>query len=187
MRLLVKCAIVIALSATGIKGRECIGRKCRERPLVDDVPQNCFTPLLPWLCRIGHLCCSYKDSNGNIYKGNPKRKCPASSARCETRGGTCLNVRDTCLTADVPRLCAGDSCSCCVGDHRRCTSTPNPQVPLPGGYCFRGQHKVFCPSKQVMKEGCSGRRCACCFTDRKCSCGKALESTRILGGQPVQA
>ncbi|XP_066972500.1 serine protease 30-like isoform X2 [Macrobrachium rosenbergii] len=184
MRLLVVCACVIALSAAGIKARQCIGRKCRETSLFDDIPGNCFTPLLPWLCRIGHVCCRFRDPNGNIIKGYPKRKCAATSAQCETRGGTCLNARDTCLTADVPRLCAGDSCSCCVGDHKRCSSTP--KCRFQGGYCFRGQRKVFCPSQQVMREGCSGRRCACCFTDRKCSCGKALQSTRIIGGQPVK-
>ncbi|XP_068233926.1 trypsin-1-like isoform X2 [Palaemon carinicauda] len=185
MRHFVILAVVITLSTARIKGRKCNGKNCNETPVVNDILSNCVTTPLPWLCWIGHPCCRHKDQNRISIRGNAKRKCEATSTRCERRGGSCLGARDnSCLTADVPKLCDGDSCTCCVEDHIRCSSSP--KCRFQGGYCYRGSANVYCPSQKIMREGCSGKKCSCCFTDRKCSCGKAIDSTRIVGGQRVK-
>ncbi|ROT82875.1 putative trypsin-1 [Penaeus vannamei] len=64
-----------------------------------------------------------------------------------------------------------------------CAITPS--CHLQGGFCFKKSGKDSCADGTVIKNGCLGKRCACCIPKKvKCRCGVS-NGDRIIGGTEV--
>ncbi|KAK4306864.1 hypothetical protein Pmani_021332 [Petrolisthes manimaculis] len=150
---------------------------------------SCRGRVIPSLCTDGRVCCtterkrlSWPGLVKKLKRITPRDICHTNKQRkCERRGGRCQDSHSTnCNTVLVNKYCQGDSCTCCLGDHRRCTKKP--ECTERGGFCFKGKTRV-CKSGKVERNWCTGKKCSCCIpaSSEKCSCGKA-NSKRIVGG-----
>ncbi|XP_050714837.1 tryptase-2-like isoform X2 [Eriocheir sinensis] len=158
-------------------------------------------PLPTLLCgQYGGQCCTrgaleeFIDNFRKPVKRLPlpspaRHACPKTPRKCKRRGGSCMSRTTPCETFANPKFCSGGSCTCCYGDHEKCTSTPA----CSGGFCFRGSKSV-CRGGKVLPSGCRGQRCSCCLprgshglasgTSGRCTCGQSNDK-RIVGGQMV--
>nr|XP_027206863.1 uncharacterized protein LOC113800310 [Penaeus vannamei] len=102
---------------------------------------------------------------------------------CTKQGGRCIQRDETCSTISSDDLCKGASCKCCLGNNPSCAITPS--CHLQGGFCFKKSGKDSCADGTVIKNGCLGKRCACCIPKKvKCRCGVS-NGDRIIGGTEV--
>ncbi|XP_064097051.1 phenoloxidase-activating factor 3-like isoform X1 [Macrobrachium nipponense] len=146
---------------------------------------------LPYDCgNTTAICCR----NTKKYRGE-RRKCKRSP-KCLKESGTCLQWMDvsTCTTVTVDNLCRGKSCTCCLGDNRQCGSSAS--CTQQGGFCTKkNKRNKYCSLGTVDETLCSGKKCVCCIVKSPgtlapapttdCSCGRANEGVRIVGGEDV--